>query len=488
MTSTDYDRDFEDIHGLKRPGRLDPRIFQNIPDVGDGKPGLQRAMRNWVKHYFEDGILEGSIDMTDYSISNLNNIDSNIYFCSTEDDINDAITAIGTGGGIIIVESGTITLSSAINFNGGGSYIFLGTGYDTLIRRDDNTCVIVSDCNYFYMSGIYLRNNDGANMGGTALLRATGGNNITITGNYIANRKIVVSPDEVTGISIETDNVVVTNNVFVQITTCVDCSENNAIINGNIVRNYSMYIGFEFFIISGDYNQVKQNVVENIDCDGWSYNQHGEDSEVFTISGNYNDVSGNVVNNVVGDHAHGGGKNGGDIKVFNVTGTDNKINENTLNTIQAGSGSGSGNGGITYVFYVAAARNIMNDNHITNIDGGWGGTTDGDGGATYVFYLTSADNCHIQDNMMYDIAGGINDYDQGGGGTPGDATAIYILDSEGVIVSGNTVKTVTVSGAATDSAIVEDGTSDYTTVVFNFFKDETVDVDAANSILEHNQT
>ena len=45
MTTTDKDRDFEDINAkLRFNGRFDPRLLQNKDDVGDGFPGLQKAI------------------------------------------------------------------------------------------------------------------------------------------------------------------------------------------------------------------------------------------------------------------------------------------------------------------------------------------------------------------------------------------------------------------------------------------------------------
>ena len=46
-TTNEFERDLEDQAGLKRPGRIDLRVFQNTPDAGDGHPGLQRCLRNW---------------------------------------------------------------------------------------------------------------------------------------------------------------------------------------------------------------------------------------------------------------------------------------------------------------------------------------------------------------------------------------------------------------------------------------------------------
>jgi len=64
MTTNEYERDLEDQAGLKRPGRIDLRLFQNTPDAGDGHPGLQRAFRN----YLHEGGMEKDLDLVGYSI------------------------------------------------------------------------------------------------------------------------------------------------------------------------------------------------------------------------------------------------------------------------------------------------------------------------------------------------------------------------------------------------------------------------------------
>ncbi|MHA1408730.1 MAG: hypothetical protein ACTSQY_00180 [Candidatus Odinarchaeia archaeon] len=75
MTSDKYVRDFLDADRLRRFNRLDPRLFQNTDDAGDGKPGLQKALRNWVKHYLSDGVNESDIDLNNNTIKNVDEID-----------------------------------------------------------------------------------------------------------------------------------------------------------------------------------------------------------------------------------------------------------------------------------------------------------------------------------------------------------------------------------------------------------------------------
>ena len=59
-------------------------------------------------------------------------IDNYVYYCSTELELNNALNSIGTGSGTIYITN-SITLSSTININGGGSYIIQGYGKGTVI-------------------------------------------------------------------------------------------------------------------------------------------------------------------------------------------------------------------------------------------------------------------------------------------------------------------------------------------------------------------
>jgi len=64
MATNEFERDLDDQAGLKRPGRIDLRVFQNIGDAGDGHPGVQRCFRN----YLHEGGMEKDLDLVGYSI------------------------------------------------------------------------------------------------------------------------------------------------------------------------------------------------------------------------------------------------------------------------------------------------------------------------------------------------------------------------------------------------------------------------------------
>ena len=62
--TNEFERDLEDQAVLKRPGRVDLRLFQNTPDAGDGHPGLQRCFR----HYLHEGGMEKDLELVGYGI------------------------------------------------------------------------------------------------------------------------------------------------------------------------------------------------------------------------------------------------------------------------------------------------------------------------------------------------------------------------------------------------------------------------------------
>ena len=62
--TNEFERDLEDQAVLKRPGRVDLRLFQNTPDAGDGHPGLQRCFRN----YLHEGGIEKDLELVGFGI------------------------------------------------------------------------------------------------------------------------------------------------------------------------------------------------------------------------------------------------------------------------------------------------------------------------------------------------------------------------------------------------------------------------------------
>ena len=70
VQTNEFERDLTDQTQLKRPGRVDMVVFQNIPDAGDGSPGIQRCFRN----YLHEGGMEKDIDINSHDIKNVINV------------------------------------------------------------------------------------------------------------------------------------------------------------------------------------------------------------------------------------------------------------------------------------------------------------------------------------------------------------------------------------------------------------------------------
>ncbi len=62
--TNEFERDLSNQAQLKRPGRVDMVVFQNVPDAGDGSPGIQRCFRN----YLHEGGFENDLDLLGYAI------------------------------------------------------------------------------------------------------------------------------------------------------------------------------------------------------------------------------------------------------------------------------------------------------------------------------------------------------------------------------------------------------------------------------------
>ena len=64
VVTNEFERDLSNQAQLKRPGRVDMIVFQNVPDAGDGSPGIQRCFRN----YLHEGGMEKDLDLVGYAI------------------------------------------------------------------------------------------------------------------------------------------------------------------------------------------------------------------------------------------------------------------------------------------------------------------------------------------------------------------------------------------------------------------------------------
>jgi len=90
-TTDEYERDFSKPPNLINKGRIHPKLFDNVDDAGDGKPGLQKAFRNYIEdiHSAEaNAHIDDITDIPSRDHNDLLNIGANDHI----DDITDITT------------------------------------------------------------------------------------------------------------------------------------------------------------------------------------------------------------------------------------------------------------------------------------------------------------------------------------------------------------------------------------------------------------
>jgi len=192
------------------------------------------------------GIVQSDIDFDDNGTTDLDNINDNIYFCSTSAEIQAAIDAIGAGAGTIILESGTITVDTAIDIDNTGSVVIQGQGESTILDASVNCFNITS------ITSCVLRNFriDGANLGAGVYAIIVGENKVTIDNVYTN------LPATAKGINITGDFNTVENCSFSG-GLSITCSGDSNSINGNSIT--ASLINGSLINISGSYNDINDN-------------------------------------------------------------------------------------------------------------------------------------------------------------------------------------------------------------------------------------
>lgn len=555
MTTNENERDFQDQGALKRPGRIDLRLFQNIDNAGDGHPGLQKALRNWVNNIHSaiktahinnitdiptrnhndlqtigandhiDNItdiptrnhndlqtigandhidditdipnrdhadlqnvtanqhhnkqhsitstadhtsgatsgqmlkgdanglpidatntdaevsghisstanphtttleqartannqLSGSVDFNANDIDNLKDIDGNIWFVSTAAELQTAIDGIAGNAGIIILQSGTFTLSASIDVDQTGTYVVIGQGANTIIDCAGNrTAFNITDCASLVMRDFKIMCND---IGGVlpAILVNDSDDSPILIDNVIIDG--TGNGQDAYGISVTSDYVTVTNCTIKEIRRA--------------------------FEITGNYCRLINNTISDIDSPNGSGSGNGTECRVINITGSYCIIQDNILKDLEsgrgGDDWPAGGNGGSLYGIYN-SGNYNKINRNHLDTLTAGrsgdsTGESSGKtGGYVYGIYNTGTDNRICDNTLYNLTSGRGGYADesgaswmgGPAGDAFGIYNTGADN--ITDNNRIDtltgaVGGNVTGtFTQQRGGQGGDATGIY---------------------------------------------------------------
>jgi len=359
MVTNEFERDLNDQSGLKRPGRVDFRVFQNTPDAGDGHPGLQRCFRN----YLHEGGMEKDLDMNNKAIKDLasidgggdsvvfnddihvNSINNNIFYCSSESEINSALTSIGSNGGIIIIEPETINLTATININGGGSYIIMGMGDKSVIDCNGNRSAFsITSATSCVLKNLKVDAND-LTSDFTYIININESSNNRIT---VDNVSIIGDSLHGVGIAILSDNCIVKKCI---VTTVADgiyvYGSNNNIISKNICHS----IRWEGVIVTNTSTScvVKGNITYNNSGSGILISESSDCVVKGNISYN-NNLHGIILNVADNNTITGNTCNNNDIVsasnnagIWIVSSDNNTITGNTCNNNNnTGSGTGFG--------------------------------------------------------------------------------------------------------------------------------------------------
>jgi hypothetical protein len=229
-------------------------------------------------------------------ITTITYITENEYHCSTEAEINNALDAIGTGNGKIMITE-DITLTSPIQIDGGGSYIIQGTGLSTIDCGGDRTAFNITDATACTIRDLKIDSSDGSQT--TRIINI---NEISDNPIYIDEVQFIGDNFDGYGIYIESENIWVSGCYFyclyngIYITT----TGNKAHIFSNtiVLSYYGIYSLSDYCVfegnyhysgdrgiqINGTYNTVANNIIFNVDR-----------KAIAVGTGDYNTITGNVI-------------------------------------------------------------------------------------------------------------------------------------------------------------------------------------------------
>ncbi len=194
-----------------------------------------------------------------------------VYPCSSETEINNALAAIGTGSGKIIITE-MITLNPTIEIDGGGSYIIEGTGLGSLECGGDNADFNITNALSCTIKDLGI-NASSITTSNTPVINIEENSDNPV---YIENVQIFREPITTQGLGVEiySENVWVYNCYFFWLDygVMVQSGGNNGYIRYNTMLNcysYGIYCIGNHIIME---NNLINNSVVGIQNDGVDYN------------------------------------------------------------------------------------------------------------------------------------------------------------------------------------------------------------------------
>lgn len=230
---------------------------------------------------------QDGLDGTD-GINGTDGQDAPGYFCTSGVEVQNAIDAIGSGSGTIIITD-DITLSTTIIVDQGGDYIIQGNGAITIDCGGDRTAFDITNVKTCTIRDLKINGSEIVGTTKLIFINDTNDNPIYIQNVQIIGRR-VHNPEGI-GIMVNSDNVWIQHCFFTYLSQGIQLENNSESchILDNSIESIS-FIGI--WLGNSNYNTLSCNVIDGVFAD--SGNVRG----ICLGNSNYNILSCNVIDNV----------------------------------------------------------------------------------------------------------------------------------------------------------------------------------------------
>lgn len=223
---------------------------------------------------------------------------TNIYYCSSQSEIVDALDTIGTSFGTIVITE-NITLSSTINIDGGGHYIIQGAGPITLDRNANDETFNISNAKSFAMKDLIIDASDITSTSISGIYVSEGNDNPVNIQNIQINAN-----DTGRGADINSKNVWI-QNCFIsgfQTGIYLGSTSGNCHILDNSLFDMNVTSGnaFGIHLSISDSNTLTGNTFNNIEANAYVVGIYVVDSDSNIITDNMFNNFKAIINTALG--------------------------------------------------------------------------------------------------------------------------------------------------------------------------------------------
>lgn len=325
-------------------------ILRNGTEIGNS------VQLEWDTSTVSDGWWNITVTVTDITTNDqsqdkvmvyVQNVESstNVYYCSSQSEIEDALDIIGTGHGTIIITE-DITLNSQININGGGNYIIQGEGPVTLNRNANDESFSITKVQSLILKDLII---DTSNISSSSMQ----GINVTEENDnpvYIQN--VQIHGGNGRGIFVNSHNVWIENSIIHDVRVGIYLGNGSAYchILDNLLYEMSPSSGsaYGFYNDYSHFNTISGNEVYAINTSsGLAYG-------IYLAGGSSNTISGNIVYSIYSNSGSAAG-------MWLVDGSSNTISGNTVYSIYSSIGSAAG------IILSVYSSNIISGNTVNGI-------------------------------------------------------------------------------------------------------------------------